>query len=151
MASTGVIGEPLPAEKITANLGAIKGALHGDGWAAAAAAIMTTDTYPKAATATAMIDGVKVTINGIAKGSGMIAPDMATMLSYVFTDANLPASVLQELLSSACRMSAGIFASVATKASMVAMSGAIMPEPLAMPLSVTLTPSIFAVAVASLG
>src|SRR6202008_4937529 len=61
--------------------------------------IMTTDTYPKAATATAMIDGVKVTINGIAKGSGMIAPDMATMLSFVFTDAALPASVLQECLS----------------------------------------------------
>jgi glutamate N-acetyltransferase/amino-acid N-acetyltransferase len=60
---------------------------------------MTTDTYPKAATATATIDGVKVTINGIAKGSGMIAPDMATMLSFVFTDANLPASVLQECLS----------------------------------------------------
>ena len=60
---------------------------------------MTTDTFPKAATATANIDGVKVTINGIAKGSGMIAPDMATMLSFVFTDANLPAGVLQECLS----------------------------------------------------
>ncbi len=60
---------------------------------------MTTDTYPKLATATAMIDGVKVTINGIAKGSGMIAPDMATMLAFVFTDANLPAAVLQECLS----------------------------------------------------
>src|ERR1700748_2429306 len=59
---------------------------------------MTTGTYPKAATATAHIDGVKVTINGIAKGSGMIAPDMATMLSFVFTDANLPAAVLQECL-----------------------------------------------------
>ncbi len=68
-------------------------------WRAAADAIMTTDTYPKAATATAMIGDIKVTINGIAKGSGMIAPDMATMLSFVFTDANLPASVLQECLS----------------------------------------------------
>jgi glutamate N-acetyltransferase/amino-acid N-acetyltransferase len=68
-------------------------------WRAAADAIMTTDTYPKAATATAAIDGVKVTINGIAKGSGMIAPDMATMLGFVFTDASLSASVLQECLS----------------------------------------------------
>src|SRR5258708_1817649 len=66
---------------------------------AAAEAIMITDTYPKAATATALIDGVNVTINGIAKGSGMIAPDMATMLSFVFTDANLRASVLQDCLS----------------------------------------------------
>jgi glutamate N-acetyltransferase/amino-acid N-acetyltransferase len=60
---------------------------------------MTTDTYAKGATATAEIDGVPVTICGIAKGSGMIAPDMATMLSYVFTDAKLPADVLQELLT----------------------------------------------------
>jgi glutamate N-acetyltransferase/amino-acid N-acetyltransferase len=60
---------------------------------------MTTDTYPKMATAVTQIDGHKVTINGIAKGSGMIAPDMATMLSFVFTDANLPSSVLQECLS----------------------------------------------------
>ena len=93
-----MIGEPLPAEKITARAGARwrqQGAAGN--WRAAAEAIMTTDTYPKLATATAMIDGIKVTINGIAKGSGMIAPDMATMLSFVFTDANLPASVLQEL------------------------------------------------------
>ena len=74
-------------------------------WRAAADAIMTTDTYPKAATATAMIDGVKVTINGIAKGSGMIAPDMATMLGFVFTDANLPAPVLQECLSAGVGLS----------------------------------------------
>jgi len=99
MASTGVIGEPLPASKITAVLqGLVEQGAAGN-WKAAADAIMTTDTYPKAATATALIDGVKVTINGIAKGSGMIAPDMATMLSFVFTDANLPASVLQECLS----------------------------------------------------
>jgi glutamate N-acetyltransferase/amino-acid N-acetyltransferase len=99
MASTGVIGEPLPAQKIAKVLGdlAVQGAAGN--WRAAADAIMTTDTYPKAATATATINGVKVTINGIAKGSGMIAPDMATMLSFVFTDANLPASVLQECLS----------------------------------------------------
>jgi glutamate N-acetyltransferase/amino-acid N-acetyltransferase len=99
MASTGVIGEPLPAQKITKVLGKLAGEGAAGNWRAAADAIMTTDTYPKAATATAMIDGVKVTINGIAKGSGMIAPDMATMLSFVFTDANLPAGVLQECLS----------------------------------------------------
>ena len=99
MASTGVIGEPLPAEKITKVLAGLAAQGAVDNWRAAADAIMTTDTYPKAATATALIDGVKVTINGIAKGSGMIAPDMATMLSFVFTDASLPADVLQECLS----------------------------------------------------
>jgi glutamate N-acetyltransferase/amino-acid N-acetyltransferase len=99
MASTGVIGEPLPTQKITRVMGELVAQGAAGNWRAAADAIMTTDTYPKAATATAMIDGVKVTINGIAKGSGMIAPDMATMLSFVFTDANLPASVLQECLS----------------------------------------------------
>lgn len=99
MASTGVIGEPLPARKITKVLSGLAAQGVPGNWRAAAEAIMTTDTYPKMATATAMIDGVKVTINGIAKGSGMIAPDMATMLSFVFTDANLPATVLQECLS----------------------------------------------------
>ena len=99
MASTGVIGEPLPAAKITRVLGTLARETAAGNWRAAADAIMTTDTFAKAATATANIDGVKVTINGIAKGSGMIAPDMATMLSFVFTDANLPASVLQECLS----------------------------------------------------
>src|SRR6202042_1007799 len=69
------------------------------GWRAAAEAIMTTDTFPKMATARAMIEDHRVTINGIAKGSGMIAPDMATMLAFVFTNANLPAPVLQDLLS----------------------------------------------------
>jgi glutamate N-acetyltransferase/amino-acid N-acetyltransferase len=99
MASTGVIGEPMPEQKIVKVLSRLVGEGAAGNWRAAADAIMTTDTYPKAATATAMIDGVKVTINGIAKGSGMIAPDMATMLSFVFTDANLPASVLQECLA----------------------------------------------------
>lgn len=99
MASTGVIGEPLPTGKITQVLARLVAEGAAGNWRASADAIMTTDTFPKAATATAMIDGVKVTINGIAKGSGMIAPDMATMLSFVFTDANLPASVLQECLS----------------------------------------------------
>jgi len=99
LASTGVIGEPLPAEKITRILGKVAEETSASGWRAAAEAIMTTDTYPKLASASAMIDGTKVTINGIAKGSGMIAPDMATMLAFVFTDAALPAAVLQECLT----------------------------------------------------
>ncbi|HTP75388.1 MAG TPA: bifunctional glutamate N-acetyltransferase/amino-acid acetyltransferase ArgJ [Rhizomicrobium sp.] len=105
IASTGVIGEPLPAGKITKLLGTLAEEGAADGWRAAAEAIMTTDTYPKLATASATIDGKRVTINGIAKGSGMIAPDMATMLSFVFTDANLPSAVLQELLSAAVKPS----------------------------------------------
>lgn len=99
LASTGVIGEPLPHEKITRILDQLAESASAGGWREAAEAIMTTDTFPKLATATAMIDGRKVTINGIAKGSGMIAPDMATMLAFVFTDAKLPASVLQPLLA----------------------------------------------------
>ncbi len=95
--STGVIGEKLPDEKITATLPNV--ALSESAWNGAARAIMTTDTYPKMATATASIGGVTVTINGIAKGSGMIAPDMATMLAYVFTDAKIPAGELQKILS----------------------------------------------------
>ena len=101
MASTGVIGEPLPYQKIVKALPGLAAAGAAGGWRAAAEAIMTTDTYPKLATATTMIDGHRVTINGIAKGSGMIAPDMATMLSCVFTDAHLPAAVLQALLNDA--------------------------------------------------
>jgi glutamate N-acetyltransferase/amino-acid N-acetyltransferase len=99
MASTGVIGEPLPAEKITAVLARLAEESRADNWRAAADAIMTTDTYPKLATRKAKIGGITVTINGIAKGSGMIAPDMATMLSFVFTDAKLPARVLQDCLA----------------------------------------------------
>ncbi|MBV1836690.1 bifunctional glutamate N-acetyltransferase/amino-acid acetyltransferase ArgJ [Acetobacter estunensis] len=99
LASTGVIGEVLPAERITAALPALHAALTEDGWEAAARGIMTTDTFPKAAVRKTEIGGVPVTIQGIAKGSGMIAPDMATMLSFVATDAKLPASVLQSLLS----------------------------------------------------
>jgi glutamate N-acetyltransferase/amino-acid N-acetyltransferase len=99
MASTGVIGEPLPAEKITKALGSLKTAAHPNRWREAAEAIMTTDTYPKLARATAKISGKTVEINGICKGSGMIAPDMATMLAFVVTDAKLPQKVLQELLS----------------------------------------------------
>src|SRR5882757_7025681 len=99
IASTGVIGQPLSADAIPAAIPELAKKLKQTGWADAAEAIRTTDTFAKSVTRTAMIDGVKVTINGIAKGSGMIAPDMATMLAFVFTDANLPASVLQECLS----------------------------------------------------
>ena len=105
LASTGVIGEPLPAEKITRLLGTLAHDMSSGGWRTAADAILTTDTFPKMATAAASIDGKKVTINGIAKGSGMIAPDMATMLAFVVTDANLPASVLQELLDAGVKPS----------------------------------------------
>jgi len=101
VASTGVIGEPLPDDRITDALGALVADLKPDAWAAAGAAIMTTDTFPKLVTRTAQIDGVPVTINGIAKGSGMVAPDMATMLAFVATDAKIPAAVLQPLLSRA--------------------------------------------------
>ena len=104
-ASTGVIGEVLPATKITSHIAAMAGALKADAWADAAAAIMTTDTFPKAATRSAEIAGTPVTINGIAKGSGMIAPDMATMLSFIATDAALPADVLQACLSAATEVS----------------------------------------------
>jgi glutamate N-acetyltransferase/amino-acid N-acetyltransferase len=100
ISSTGVIGDKLPVEKITVALPAAFAEASPDGWSDAAKAIMTTDTFPKGATRTATIDGVPVTINGFAKGSGMIAPDMATMLAYVFTDAALPARVLQPLLKS---------------------------------------------------
>ncbi|MDO8607144.1 MAG: bifunctional glutamate N-acetyltransferase/amino-acid acetyltransferase ArgJ [Phaeospirillum sp.] len=99
IASTGTIGVRLPDEKITDALADARAKLKPDAWFEAAQAIMTTDTYPKGASRTAVIDGTKVVINGIAKGAGMIAPDMATMLSYVFTDAALPAGVLQDLLS----------------------------------------------------
>jgi glutamate N-acetyltransferase/amino-acid N-acetyltransferase len=105
LASTGVIGEPLPAQKITKVLAGLAEQGSAGGWRAAAEAIMTTDPYPKLATVSAQIDGHKITINGIAKGSGMIAPDMATMLAFVFTDANLPATVLQDCLSSGVKPS----------------------------------------------
>jgi glutamate N-acetyltransferase/amino-acid N-acetyltransferase len=99
VASTGVIGEPLDAVPINAVLARTVASAGGEGWGEAAAAIMTTDTFPKGATASAEIAGHRVTINGIAKGSGMIAPDMATMLAFLFTDASLPASVLQDILN----------------------------------------------------
>jgi glutamate N-acetyltransferase/amino-acid N-acetyltransferase len=98
LASTGVIGEPLDAAKITAVLDRAAAAADADRWEAAARAIMTTDTFPKLATATARIGKVRVRINGIAKGAGMIAPDMATMLAFVFTDAAIAAPALRALL-----------------------------------------------------
>ncbi len=99
VASTGVIGVKLPVEKIVDTLPAVQRALSPSAWEPAAKAIMTTDTFAKGATRRAEIGGVPVTINGICKGSGMIAPDMATMLAFVFTDAKLPAGVLQKLLA----------------------------------------------------
>jgi glutamate N-acetyltransferase / amino-acid N-acetyltransferase len=101
ISSTGVIGEPPPADRISAALPQIIPLLDAAAWETAARAIMTTDTFPKGATATATILGTPVRLNGFAKGSGMIAPDMATMLVYLFTDAALPANVLQELLTAA--------------------------------------------------
>jgi glutamate N-acetyltransferase/amino-acid N-acetyltransferase len=98
LASTGVIGEPLDPQKFAAATKDMSGRLAPLPWMDAAKAIMTTDTFPKVATGTVEFDGVPVTICGIAKGSGMIAPDMATMLSFVFTDAPVSAEVLQGLL-----------------------------------------------------
>ena len=95
VSSTGVIGEPLKAERITARLDDLRGALSPDAIAVAAQAIMTTDTYPKGACAQAEIDGKTIRVAGIAKGSGMIAPDMATMLVYIFTDAAIDQATLQ--------------------------------------------------------
>lgn len=99
-ASTGVIGEPMPAERMVAVMSELAGRLDADHWGQAARAIMTTDTFPKGATRVARIGGVEVRITGIAKGSGMIAPDMATMLAFVVTDAAIPAPILQSLLKS---------------------------------------------------
>ncbi|PHP28253.1 bifunctional glutamate N-acetyltransferase/amino-acid acetyltransferase ArgJ [Limimaricola cinnabarinus] len=96
--STGVIGEPLPHERIVAKLGELNAALDPSGIEGAARAIMTTDTFPKGATETVEIGGREVKIVGIAKGSGMIAPDMATMLVYIFTDAKHDQPALQSLL-----------------------------------------------------
>jgi glutamate N-acetyltransferase/amino-acid N-acetyltransferase len=99
VASTGVIGVLLDDAKITHRLGDLEHKLDEDGWAGAARAIMTTDTFPKGSFATADIDGVTVKIGGICKGSGMIAPDMATMLAFVVTDAAISPAALQNLCS----------------------------------------------------
>jgi glutamate N-acetyltransferase/amino-acid N-acetyltransferase len=98
LASTGVIGEPLDPEKFAAATRDMVGRLGAGPWMDAARAIMTTDTYPKLATATVEFDGTPISIAGIAKGSGMIAPAMATMLSFVFTDAPISSGVLQGML-----------------------------------------------------
>ncbi len=97
--STGVIGEPLPFERINAKMDELTANQSPAGIADAARAIMTTDTFPKGAAATVMIDGKPVKIAGIAKGSGMIAPDMATMLVYIFTDAQIAQPALQALVA----------------------------------------------------
>jgi glutamate N-acetyltransferase/amino-acid N-acetyltransferase len=96
--STGVIGEPLPVEKIEGALQAALDDLSVDNWAAAATGIMTTDTLPKGASRQFQIDGVSITVTGISKGAGMIRPNMATMLGYIATDAKVSKSVLQDLI-----------------------------------------------------
>ncbi len=101
LASTGVIGEPLKASAFDGVMDSLVANAKPDEFLAAAKAIMTTDTFPKVATATARIGKATVTINGIAKGAGMIAPDMATMLSFVFTDAAIAAPALKALLRGA--------------------------------------------------
>lgn len=100
LASTGVIGEPLDATKFDGVLGRLAETAESGDYLVAAKAIMTTDTFPKVATATVKLGKAKVTINGMAKGAGMIAPDMATMLSFIFTDAPIAPGALQALLKS---------------------------------------------------
>ncbi len=104
-ASTGVIGEPLPHDKIVAKIGELNSALDDSALEGAAKAIMTTDTFAKGSCATVGIDGKTVKIAGIAKGSGMIAPDMATMLVYIFTDAKVEQDALQAQLAEICNRS----------------------------------------------
>ena len=99
IASTGVIGEPLEAAKFAHLLDKLATEARADAWHAAARAIMTTDTFPKLATRTATIDGHEVVINGFCKGAGMIQPDMATMLCFVFTDAPIDAAALQPIVA----------------------------------------------------
>ena len=105
VSSTGVIGEPLPVSLLIKALPRLQRDLHETHWSAAANAIKTTDTFSKGATRTAIVDGVLVTINGIAKGSGMIAPDMATMLAYIFTDAKVEDTALQTILGASVAQS----------------------------------------------
>jgi glutamate N-acetyltransferase / amino-acid N-acetyltransferase len=99
--ATGVIGEPMPVERVIAGLERLRDV----GFEAAARTILTTDTFAKGATRTATIDGTPITLSGFVKGSGMVMPNMATMLGYMFTDATLPASVLQHCLANACARS----------------------------------------------
>jgi glutamate N-acetyltransferase/amino-acid N-acetyltransferase len=104
VASTGVIGVPLPIDKAEAGIDSVMIAERAT-WQEAAATIMTTDTFPKAAMRSAVVDGKTVNIIGIIKGSGMIAPDMATMLGFIFTDAAVDAPFLQQMLNAANRQS----------------------------------------------
>jgi glutamate N-acetyltransferase/amino-acid N-acetyltransferase len=97
--STGVIGEQLPMPAMQSGIKHISTALSEDNWLAAARGIMTTDTVEKAVSKTLLLDGRKITISGIAKGSGMICPNMATMLSFIATDANIETGFLQQCLS----------------------------------------------------
>jgi glutamate N-acetyltransferase / amino-acid N-acetyltransferase len=99
IASTGVIGEPLDPAKFVGRLAELAEQATADAYDMAAHAIMTTDTFPKLATRACEIDGVTVTLNGIAKGAGMIAPDMATMLSFLFTDAAIEPQALHAVLA----------------------------------------------------
>lgn len=99
--STGVIMETLPVDRITAGLPGALSALRDDGWAEAAAGIMTTDTLPKAASRRITLGGVPVTLTGISKGAGMIRPNMATMLGFIATDANIAPALLQPLVKAA--------------------------------------------------
>lgn len=103
--STGVIGEPLPMECLLAGLPSAIADLNDEGWSDAAAGIMTTDTLPKGATASCQIQGQEVRISGIAKGAGMIKPNMATMLGFVATDATISQPLLKKLLKQACDLS----------------------------------------------
>ncbi|MEQ1556650.1 MAG: bifunctional glutamate N-acetyltransferase/amino-acid acetyltransferase ArgJ, partial [Gallionella sp.] len=103
--STGVIMEPLPIAKIAAGLPAAVANVQADNWFNAAEAIMTTDIVAKALSKQIIIDGVTITITGIAKGSGMIHPNMATMLGYIATDATIAQPLLQQMVSSACNRS----------------------------------------------
>jgi glutamate N-acetyltransferase/amino-acid N-acetyltransferase len=99
VSSTGVIGEPLDASRFAHLLDGLAKAAVPDAWHAAARAIMTTDTFPKLATRTVWLGGADVVLNGFAKGAGMIAPDLATMLVYMFTDAAVDRPVLQQMLA----------------------------------------------------
>lgn len=105
IASTGVIGEPLDAGGFTGKLAGLASQAAPEAWNDAAEAIMTTDTYPKLASRKLDVDGVEISVNGIAKGSGMIAPDMATMLAFIFTDAAIAPPVLQTLTARASESS----------------------------------------------
>lgn len=99
VASTGVIGEPLAHDKLTVALPLLMNELAEENWDSASSAILTTDTFPKLAYATCILGGKTVTISGFAKGSGMIAPHMGTMLAFVYTDAAIDPAVLQSMLS----------------------------------------------------